>query len=72
MPARTLLRIFPPILEGNRNAGEQERPEQRQDQIAPVSLVEIIIRCRGQEMPDVGEGIGGIGAYSRIEQLFDA
>src|SRR5262249_26233796 len=30
-----------------------------QDQIAPVSLMEIIVRRRGQEMPDVGEWIGG-------------
>ena len=51
--------ILLPIPEGHCNAGEQQRPEQRQDQIAPVSLMEIIIRRRGQEMPDIGEGIGG-------------
>ena len=59
MSAGTLRRILPPILEGDCNADEQQRPEQRQDQKAPVSLMEIIIRCRGQEMPDIGEGTGG-------------
>ena len=58
MPARALLRIFLPVLEGNRGAGEQQDPEQRQDHIAPVSLMQIIVRIPGQEMPDIDEGIG--------------
>ena len=44
MPAGPLRRILLPILDGDCNAGEQQRPEQRQDQIAPVSLMQIIIR----------------------------
>jgi hypothetical protein len=57
--AGTLRRILPPILDGHCNAGEQQHPEQREDQKAPASQTQIIIRRRGQEMPDVGEGICG-------------
>ena len=39
MPAGPLRRIFLPILERNHSADDQERPEQRQDQIAPVSVM---------------------------------
>src|SRR3974390_1682559 len=59
MSASTLRRILLPIPPGYCDAGDQERPEQREDEIAPASQTEIVARCRGQEMPDVGEGIGG-------------
>jgi hypothetical protein len=59
MSAGTLRRILPPILDGNCNTNEKQRPEQRQDQKAPVSLVQIVIRVRGQKMQDISEGIGG-------------
>jgi len=70
MPSRPLRRILLPIPDGDYDASEQQYPEQRQDQIASASLVHIITRRCGQEMPNVGEGIGGhVRVLREIEQL---
>jgi len=60
MWAGTLRRILLPAPKGNCDAGEQQCPEQRQDQIAPVSLMEIITRRCGQELPDIVKGFLGM------------
>ena len=69
MSAGALRRILPPILEGHCNSGDQQRPEQRQDQKAPVSEFLKIAGVRCQELPDIGEGIGHVRVLQRIDRL---
>jgi hypothetical protein len=71
MSAGALRGILLPIPQGHCNAGKQQRPEQRQDEIVPVSQTEMITRRPNQELPDIGDGIFGHALLQTIEWLLD-
>ena len=53
----SLRRIGAPFAQGDGEAGEKQRDEDRDDQPAPTAQRHLVAGLAGEEVPGVGEGI---------------